>query len=195
MQAKIVRTVAVTMVEEKINGHTFVYRLDVVDGQKKEQWSIDNKRIAQADYDKNILEQEMEERRIEREQAYQKQVKFAEFKSNAYAQTVKKLLSTMVDQIEQGLEQFNRYDLNPYIAYATETIADAVDFTTLAQHTLPEIKQVLETDFDPIVAKEKLDQIQAYPQKLAGLFEGTIQNAINKCDEPKKLKEWLQMLS
>ncbi|MFT6765713.1 MAG: ribosomal protein L22 [Alteromonas naphthalenivorans] len=195
IQAKMVRTVVVELVEEKINGQTFVYRLDVVDGRKKEQWSIDSRPIEHADYDRKILEAELKERSLEREQAYQKRVRLAEFKSNAASLVTKKLLVTTLQEIEQGISQFARHELTSYIAYSPHTFADEVDFATLRDHTLGEVRQVLESDFDPEQAKEKLYQIQAYPKKIASLFEGTVQNAINNCDEPKKLKQWLQMLS
>jgi hypothetical protein len=195
VQAKVVRAVTVELVEEKINGQTFMYRLDVVDGRKKEQWSIDNRPIVQSDYDRIILEAELEERRLEREQTYQKRVRLAEFKNNASCSVVKKLLASTLQEIEQGLNQFNQYELNSYIAYGADSFTDEVDFTTLKEHTIPGVRLVLETDFDPEQAKEKLALIEAYPKKIASLFEGTVQNAINKCDEPKKLKQWLQMLS
>lgn len=195
LQAKVVRTVVAELVEEKILGQTFMYRLDVVDGRKKEQWTINNRAVAADDYNRSILQAEFEERRLEREQEYQKRVKLAELKSSAAQQATKKLLATTLKDIEQGLEQFNRHELNPYLVYSSASFSDEVDFTTFKEHTLSEVRHLLTEEFDPEQAKEKLSLLESYPQKIANLFEHTVQNAINKCDDPKKLKSWLQMLS
>lgn len=195
IEGKAVRIVAAHLAEEKINGHTFIYRLDVVDGRKKEQWGIDGRSVARVDYDRRILEEELEESRREREQEYQKQIRFAELRSNMASQAVKKLLASALQEIEQGLAQFNRYELNPYLVYSPASFADEVDLATFRDQTVGEVRQVLVEDFDPEQAKEKLNLIQGYPQRIASLFEATVQNAINHCDDPKKLKNWLQMLS
>lgn len=194
-EAKIVRVVTAHFKEEKINGYTFMYRLDVVDGRKKEQWAINGQSIAQADYDTKILEAEMEERRKEREQEYQKQIRLAELRSDMANQAVKKLLVSTLQEIEQGLAQIDRYELNPYLVYGRNSFADELDFSTLKDQTVPEIRQLLTEEFDSNQAKEKLHSIQWYPQRLASLFEATVQNAISSCDDPKKLKNWLHMLS
>ena len=195
VEAKTVRIVTAHLAEEKINGHTFMYRLDVVDGRKKEQWGINGRPVAHIDYDQRILEQELEERRKEREQAYQKQIRLAELRSDWASQAVKKLLASTLQEIERGLAQFNRYELNPYLVYSPTSFIDEIDLVTLRDQTVGEVHQVLSENFDPEQAKEKLSLIQAYPQKIASLFEATVQNAINNCDDPKKLKNWLQMLS
>lgn len=195
LEAKTVRIVTAHLAEEKINGHTFMYRLDVVDGRKKEQWAINGRPIAQVDYDRKILEEELEERRRDREQEYQKQIRLAELRSNMASQAVKKLLASTLQEIEQGLAQIDRYELNPYLVYSRNSFSDELDLATFKDQTIPEVRQVLAENFDHDQAKEKLSLIQSYPQRLSSLFEATVQNAINHCDDPKKLKNWLQMLS
>ncbi len=195
IEAKSVRVVTAHFKEEKINGHTFMYRLDVVDGRKKEQWALNGRPIAQVDYDTKILEEEMNERRAEREQEYQKQIRLAELRSNMANQAVKKLLASTLQEIEQGLAQIDRYELNPYLVYSKSSFYDELDLVTFKDQTIPEVRQVLAENFDHDQAKEKLSLIQSYPQRLSSLFEATVQNAINSCDDPKKLKNWLQMLS
>ena len=195
IEAKTTRVVTAHLKEEKINGHTFMYRLDVVDGRKKEQWVINGRSIAQAEYDVKIVEEEMEERRKEREIEYQKQVRLAELKSNMAGQAVKKLLASTCQEIEQGLSQIYTYELNPYLVYSSTSFSDEIDLLNLKEQIIPEVQQMLVDNFDQEKAKEKLNSLQVYPQKVANLFEQTVQNAINHCDDPKKLKKWLQMLS
>ena len=43
LSAQRIKTVSVELVEEKYNGKLFTYRIDVVNGVKKEQWTMAGK--------------------------------------------------------------------------------------------------------------------------------------------------------
>lgn len=194
-EAKVVRTVAVSLVEEHVNGHLFVHRIDVVDGLKKEKWTLDNKAIEPEAYDQRILEAEMQERKIERQKEYEKRVRLAEFKQEARSQVTKQLLAHMIDQVEQGLSKFEKYELKPYLVYSPGTIANEVDFSDITTYQVSPARNLLVCDFEIEKAQETIEKLEPYVDKLAVLFEESVTNAINKCDEPKKLKQWLEMLS
>lgn len=189
------RTVSVSLVEEKINQKLFSHRIDVVDGVKKEQWTIDGKSVEQGIYDQRILEAELEERRIERELEYTQRVRMAEFKHEARSQALKRLLHKLVQQVEQGLSRFDKYEISPFIAYKPETIANEVDFNNITTYVVSPARDLLVSYFDPELAKDTIEKLEAYPEKLTSLFEDSVTNAIDKCDNPKKLKQWLEMLS
>lgn len=195
IEAKQVRKMFVEMTEEKIDGMTFVHELRLIDGKKEEKWQINGRPLAQNEYNQKILEAEFEERRKQREEDYQKQVRLAQLRVSMAEQATKKLLAHTVQEIEQGLEQLNRHELHPYLVYNSATFNDELELSNLKDHMLAEVRQLLTDEFDPQQAQHKLRVIEAYPQKIANLFEHTVQNAINHCDDPKKLKNWLQMLS
>jgi hypothetical protein len=194
-EAKIVRTVSVSLVEERVNGKLFAHRIDVVDGVKKEKWSMDGKGFEQDEYDQKILDEELEERRGQRQSEYDTRVRLAEFKHEARSQVIKQLLHQLVQEVEKGVSKFDKYELTPYMVYTPGTIANEIDFSNITTYTVSPARDLLVTNFDPEKAKETIDVLEAYPTKLATLFEDSVNNAINKCDDPKRLKQWLEMLS
>lgn len=195
IEAKIVRTVSVSLVEEKVNGKLFTHRIDVVDGVKKEKWSMDGKSLEKDEYDQYILAEELEERRVERQKDYDKRVKFAEFKHEARSQVLRQLLHQLVERVEKGVSKFDKYELTPYMVFTPGTIANEVDFGNITTYTITPARELLTASFDPEKAKETINTLESYPTKLSTLFEDSVSNAINKCDDPKRLKQWLEMLS
>lgn len=193
--ALVLRTVSVSLVEEKIAGKLFSHRIDVVDGVKKEQWTINGKRVDQAVYEREILAAELEESKAKREEDYAQRVKMVEFQDQACSAALKKLLHTAMQDVEKLLAKFKKYEIMPYLAYKPETIPNEVEFTNISSYGITPARNLLFSTFDPELARDSLEKLEEYSVKLATLFEDSVNRAINQCDDPKKLKKWLEMLS
>ncbi len=193
--ALVLRTVSVSLVEEKIAGKLFSHRIDVVDGVKKEEWTINGKRVDQAVYEREILAAELEESKAKREEDYAQRVKMVEFQDQARSAALKKLLHTAMQDVEKLLAKFKKYEIMPYLAYKPETIPNEVEFTNISSYGVTPARNLLFSTFDPELARDSLEKLEEYSVKLATLFEDSVNRAINQCDDPKKLKKWLEMLS
>lgn len=191
----VLRTVLVSSVEEKLAGKLFSHRIDVIDGVKKEQWTINGKRVDQSTYERDILAAELEESTAKRAEDYAQRVKMVEFQDQARSSVLKKLLHEAVQDVEQRLAKFKKYEIMPYLAYKTETVSNEVEFTNIGTYGVTPARNLLFSAFDAGLARDSLEKLEGYSVKLTTLFEDSVHRAINQCDDPKKLKKWLEMLS
>ena len=118
-----------------------------------------------------------------------------EFKHEARKQTARRLLQKILEQLEQSLAKFEVHDIKPFLVYNTQSIADEAELATIINYSVPEARALLAGEFDIERALGIIDKFEPLDTKLALLFEDSVNNAINKCDEPQKLKKWLTMLS
>lgn len=193
--AIVLRTVSVSLVEEKIAGKLFSHRIDSVDGVKKEQWMMNGKRVDQAVYEREILAAELEETKAKREEDYAQRVKMVEFQDQARSAVLKKLLYTAMQDVEQWLVKFKKYEIMPYLAYKPETISNEVEFANISSYGIAPARTLLFSTFDLELAKDSVDKLEGYSVKLATLFQDSVTRAIHQCDDSKKLKKWLELLS
>lgn len=201
--AKVERAVSVELIEERINGRLFSYRLEVVQGNKvqntrKEQWVVDSQVLSQEEYEATIDKERLEELREKRQKERQSRLEKYEFNQAQRVALTKKIVRQLVEKIEDDCKKFNNYNLDHYMAYTDTTIASEIDFLNIPTHYLEPARQLLlasDDSFSFEKAQEIIDVLERYPIKLQGLFEDTVKNAIAYCDDTQRLKKLLEVIS
>jgi hypothetical protein len=197
------RNVSVELIEKRINGKLFAYRLDVMSGSKiensrKEQWSIDGKQLDREEYEQIMDIDLLEQIKKEREEDYTARLARHDFKKIQRVALTKKLIKKLINEIEQKCTAFQRYELNQYMVYNSNTIANEIDFTNIPTHYLAPARQLLsETDdeFPFEKAESVLASLQGYPNRIENLFEDAVKRAIDQCDDTERLKRLLEIVS
>lgn len=198
IDAKRKRTVSIELIEDTYNGKLFSYRLDVVNGTSKEQWTIDGQGCDRDTYESTLLAQMMEEQKRNREQEYQKRIEKVAFKQEQKKVVQKKLIKRAIAKIEEQCDFFKEYGLNDYIAFDDTTIASEIDFLNIPTHYIQPAKHYIDSeyeDFSSEKAEEFFETLQSYSKKLALLSDNTVKKAIDQCEDTEQLKKLLTVVS
>lgn len=201
--AKVERNLSVELIDERIDGKLFTYRLDVASGTKaqnkrSEEWLIDGKAVEQEEYNKEIDSARLNELKAQREKEYAARLARHDFKQAQRIALNKKLIRNLIAQIEKKCTLFGKYELNEYIAYGPTTVASEIDFTNIPTHYLEPARQMLalgDEEFSFEQFNTLLTSLEEYPHKLDQLFEHTVKNAIERCDDTQRLKILLEVVS
>jgi|GEM_PF-6902442 len=201
--ARVERQACVELIEERINGILFSYRLDSACGGKseaslKEQWMIDNKPVLKKEYDDRIAHEQLEELKRDRSREYEKRLEAYSFKNSQRIALFKKILRVTLKEIEEKYGQFERYGVRDYMAYSSDTVMSEIDFVNIPVQFLDFARRLVNSsdeDFSCQRAEALLATLEAYPSKLQVLFENTVKKAIARCNDTERLKKLLEVVS
>ncbi|MCF7900388.1 hypothetical protein K9K77_02665 [Candidatus Babeliales bacterium] len=198
VHAQRIKTVSVELIEEKYNGKFFSYRIDVINGVKKEQWIISGKATDRDTYESELLFQKLEEEKNKREKEYQERITRFELQQQQRVALSKKLLKKEINAVQHKFDQFKKYDLNEYYAFNSQTIASEIDFLNIPAQCIIPAKTYLQKDDDDFLvekAEEYSETLQIYFNKLTCLFDDSVKKAIDQCEDTQKLKDLLVIVS
>lgn len=198
LSAQRIKTVSVELVEEKYNGKLFTYRIDVVNGVKKEQWTMAGKSTDRETYEAELLFEKLQEAKDKREKVYQARIDKLEFKQQQRVALSKKLLKKEIDAVQKKFDLFEKYDLNEYYAFDSDSIASEIDFLNIPTQSIVPAQTYLQKNDDDFLlekAEEYSETLQLYLEKLTTLFDDTVKKAINQCEDTQKLKDLLVIVS
>jgi|GEM_PF-1866551 hypothetical protein len=197
------KEVLIRYTEEKLDGKLFVHRVDVVNGTRKERWAIDGDLVAAQDFEELLLDAEKAERRMERRRLEElrgkEEMELAqqqEFGRTSRLAIERKRLNLILGQIETELAKIRDPKLAPYYIFSDTSFANAESFTQLCDELVPQARELCETEN---VVSEELSKFivhfEQQPARLRTLFRATVNNAINKCDDTRLLKELLETVA
>lgn len=174
-----VETVMVYCVKEVIDGSTFIFREDVVNGVTKKIWTIDGKEVNQDDYTDEIVAAEMSVRRQERERAEQLRLQEQEEKMAWRKKAYIKMILAHKEQIAELLSKCEDAHIKPYISDQ--------DLLLKADRLMHASYQEL----DWYQLQDMYNALDALPHQLQELLQMATNKAIQQCDDTKVLKELL----
>lgn len=192
----VTKSISIDYIEEKVNGVVFTYRCDVIDGVIEEVWTVAGKKIDKNDYEKKILEQELEERRQQRDREYEARMQKLTFKESASRIAYQKLLSEISCQLEELFDKFHTHDLIPLIVFSEDTIASSKLLHRLQTKELAAIKKLVSDSNAEVIKLQKMyENFANYPERLMQCLYQTVQHAVSTVDDTKQLKDLLVLIS
>lgn len=195
MHAKHKKTTSVYLIEEKINGENFTYRLDAIDGIKKEQWSVQGKSVTKDIYNQAVEQAQIEEERKERAAEYERMRHDQDFQETLQTTISKKLIATTIDQIETILTKFDEYQLTDQLRFSAATIHNQATFESIKGYYLTQARELIANpSATAIELQTMLTTLEQYPEKLRLLWENTIIWTVNTCTDTRKLKKLLELM-
>lgn len=185
--------------EELVDGKTFSYRseirFDQVGVVRKETWKIDGRGVEAAVYEEEILEAEKNEHRMQRIQEEKFRSTQIDSKVKARTALVKKLLSQAAKSLTHDIHIVEKYNLVPYALFADETIS-AQEYHQLVNIVVPRaLALVQEQQPDFAELQELYERLTVVLDRFKVFMRSTIDNAIEKCDDTRFLKELLLLVS
>lgn len=201
--ARVERSISAELIEERVDGKLFTYRLEVVSGSSvetgmKEQWLVNGASVDRCEYEQQLDTARLEELRREREKEHQARIAKHEFKLEQRVLLTKKLLKKLAQEAESLCQCFDRYGLASYIAYGPATFSSEIDFLNIPTYLLEPARQLAlchDSEFSFGRAEELMSSLQGCIAKLELLFEQTVRRAIEQCDDTQHLKRLLELVS
>ncbi len=192
----IEKSFSILAVEERINETRFLCRSDLIDGKLTEIWAVNGQKVSQEQYEEAILNAEREEIRKNRALEAQKRRDEQEFKITAQYALVKKMLSTLVAEIEKVVVRVKNPLLYSYLSFSEHTFNSEMDFIQL-QEEVQKAKLLCSNDTleHLSMCQETFNRLELYPAKLTNLYQDSVNYAIKTCDNTRTLKELLAFVS
>jgi hypothetical protein len=185
---------------QNINGK--VSQLCQIDGEEVEKEEFEKRFNETENEEKEIVRRE-EERKKEEEEQKQREIlakkknEDQNFYQHTKLQLLKKLIGLEIEKIEDCFLKLDKYQLEEYFVFdadsfsslqslqetKTEQLADARKLTVCSPEEL-EMPQLQDT----------LKKLEILPERIERLFRESVKNAINQCNDTKRLKELLALM-
>lgn len=196
LSARVERDVLITYTEERINNKLFKSRIDFENGTKKETYSIDGVTVPQEEYEEAILNAEKEEKRLERAAAHNSLLAIGDLHNKIQAKLLKSELLPKVKKLEADSKRLLDDRLKAYIVFGKDTFESQEDLDNFISEFIPEAYTIVNQDEKDIKKLLELDnQITEYTKTIQEMFVSTVQNAIDKSDDTKLLKDLLFIIN
>ncbi|KKP35397.1 MAG: hypothetical protein UR26_C0005G0011 [candidate division TM6 bacterium GW2011_GWF2_32_72] len=191
------KAITIDIVEEWVNKIQYIHRIDMIDGSKKETWSINGKTVSAQEYEDSILQAEMEENRKKRKKEHEEQEKELALKWDLKTMGGKKLLELSLKDVEVELKKIDDNKLNNFLVFGANSLASYEELMDLKNKIIPDTNNMLNLSSDKINLQDLNKQIallEPYKDLLKNTFAATVKNAIGRCDDTKMLKELLELI-
>lgn len=191
----------------------FTEKYQNLNGKVTESFSINDQWITKEEFNKKFVWAESEEKRIEREAEErkkqeeelkqkellaQKKEEEEKFIQEAKTEGMKKLVKLELQNVETSFAKLDKYKLDNYFMFEDNTffnedILNESKIGLVAQARGVTIKNTEELDHDEL--KETLSKLEVLPDKIERFFRQSVRFAINQCNDTKRLKELLSLIS
>lgn len=179
-----------------IEEDTFEHFVHIRNGCTKQEWFINKKAVDHEDYQEQLTQAKIKEFNKQQEQENKRLQNDIEYKRLIQESLIKKLLDACVQKIEYILQSIEKQQLQDYLVFSQSLFTSNVDFVTFKHYTLlPAQTLLINTHFDLEKAQDLLPLLEQALDPLQKLYEHSLEHAIKKCDDPKQLKIWLELLS
>lgn len=188
---------ATFITEETIHGISFKHILAIENGIKKESYFIGNKSVSAHEYEDALLSAEKEESKKIRKKAQEERIHLYETQYKGHVKLAQSELKEAITTLQAELAHALDERLTPYLLYTSNTVHSAEQLKNIKEKVIPDSKKLVEsapetTDLKKI--KETLAQVHSLTPLVHETFIIAVNNAINKADDTKLLKELLTIV-
>jgi hypothetical protein len=189
--------------ESKVHGQLFTHRVDVVDGQIKDRWTVDGKPVIAKVYDEQLesatLSQMRELRAAEQKQLREQEFEIAkqqEFNQQVALDLHRKCLKKSIEGVEHELVRIKDSRLAPYYVFEKNSYTAPEQFDRLIMELMPEAKRVVADQAASLDTLQRLSkELESHPQRLREFFRITVKHAVSTCDDTRMLRDFLELVA
>ncbi len=183
--------------EELINNVVFIHETIIENAVKKEYFSIDGKSVTPQEFEDQILHAEKEESKKNRQRKQEERLKLHETKYRGSVKISQKDLDETLNELEIELNRLMDERLKSFMLFSPHTVSSEEELLSLKESDLPEAKKMCEKTPDNVDIT-KLQSILATMKNaivtIREMYVATVNNAIEKADDTKLLKELLSRI-
>ncbi|MBD3273122.1 hypothetical protein GF385_02110 [Candidatus Dependentiae bacterium] len=190
----------------------FTEKFQNINGKITQEWNINNDSVSKDEYFKRMsiaakeeVALKQEEERIKREEEEEakklallkKEEKEKKFSKSLKLQTLKRLISLEIDNIEKEFKKLDKYKLEEYFVYEIDTFTSSQHLEDIRVTLLNRARTIFIKDEEELKEKELKDilsKLELLPKKIKNFFRSSIKFAIKNCSDTKKLKQFLSLI-
>jgi hypothetical protein len=140
--------VEVFYVEEVSGGESFIYRIDAIDGKKRESWSINGTSVDRVEYSQRLMQADMLEQQRLREVERDRQLAKMEEAHELRILLSKKLVRIALADIDREYSKLADVRLLPYRLYGRTTFANEETLRECMESVVVRARKLLELPID-----------------------------------------------
>ncbi len=191
----IVKTIKIEITQEVIDNHTFVHKMEDINGLYKEQWVVDNSSLDYEEFKKHKVQARICELEREEQHIYERRKRLFQADYRARLALQKKLLAHTIDRVEQLLASISNIHLIPYYIYKAITVSNEEQIEHIEQK-LREAENLVDDNESMLnQLQENYVYLESMISRLQQFFYDALESAIDRCDEPRLLKEFLELIN
>ncbi len=190
----------------------FAEKYQNVNGQITENWYVSGVETDKEDYFKQMENADAAEKTIEKEdrekkrqEEEEKKRQFLEekervekeFRRTTRLYALKKLVDLELIGVQKAFKNLDKYDLQDYFVFEQDTFNSEFVLENVKVGLVNRAKEIAIRSFDELKKGELktiLEELEVVPAKVERFFRKSVQYAINKCNDTKRLKELLSLI-
>ncbi len=195
--ANTIKQTATYLVEEIYNGTSFKHVTELDNGSTREIFFINGKSVPDSEYENALLNAQKEENRKLRKKTQEERLKVYETQYKGRVKVAQTDLKEALGMLEEEIKRLADERLKPFMLYKSDTLESADYLVSIKEKLVPEARTYLQTNPEKIDLKKIHDteqEIQNLLPRIRETFVTAVNNAIEKADDTKLLKELLTLL-
>ncbi|MFH1644513.1 MAG: hypothetical protein ABIA74_05050 [bacterium] len=191
----------------------FTEKYQNLNGKITQSFSINEEWVAQQDYFKKFAWAENEEKRLEREEAERKKMQELrlaqeemqarkmeeeQFVKEAKIEGMKKLVKLELQNVESSFDKLDKYKLENYFMFENGTFTNEDDLNEVKIGLVAQSRGLIiknAEELEEAELKNTLTKLEVLPEKIERFFRQSVRFAINQCNDTRRLKELLSLIS
>lgn len=193
--SKVINEATSWQLTELINGVKFKAIEKVDNGRRQELFYIDNKDVSKDEFNSIKLNEAAKEVENQLKKSQEERDLAFKFNYESKLKLLKKLIFLKIQDIKENISKLEKYDISDFYIFCNETILNGDDYNEMKE-SLEDINKMINSgqhlvihDFESILSKLEIRE-----QKIISFIRKALENAINKCDDAKILKNLLEII-
>ena len=183
--------------EEVVNAQTFTHELTIENITKKERFTINGKEVTPAEFEEELSQAEKEERKKKRQHKQEERLKLHEARYRGTVKINQKELAGVLSELDTELNRLLDVRLKPFLVFPTQSLSSEHELLELKEEHVPKAKAMQKLTYD-LLDIASLNMTLASMQKAVAAtketFIETVNNALEKADDTRLLKELLTLI-
>lgn len=180
--------------EVRVNNRLFSRQIEVINGVRAERYQVDDKPVSADIFEDQLVSAESAERRLELKHENEMIGNREREEQLTRIAATKKLLKQLVDRLRRDLSLLEKFTLERYFVFSPETLTRE-EYEQVVTQLIPASLKAIAAG-DALGTSDQLYQdLEAYERRVNAFVFATIRQAIDRCDDPKLLKELLAVVS
>lgn len=186
LYSKKVHELEIYELKEVFNNSEFEIYKESKNGITKLEYKVGGKPVSKQNYDALLAEAKKIDWAAKRDR-----------KNAAKLKISKKIYAKELECLKSSIEKLKTEDLSDYYAFEQATFVNENELNRLINSALPELENLLrrpDCELDINLMNGISEKLEIYNQKFRLFIQNSINNAINLCDDTKKLKKLMNLI-
>ncbi|MBA2307150.1 hypothetical protein H0W26_03400 [Candidatus Dependentiae bacterium] len=183
--------------EEVVHNLTFIHTITIENLTKKEGYFVEGKEVTKAEFEEQFSHAEKEERKKKRQLQQEERFKFHETRYKGAIKINQKDLAVILSELEVELNRLLDERLKPFLIFPSALLSSEKELLELRDSHLPRAKQLQDVNWnvlDITTLNATLISMKKMIPTIKEAFLETVNNAIEKADDTRLLKELLTLI-